>query len=69
MRLTAAESDLVFPDEPASSFIVRTCLSNSGEITLITLGALTNIAQVPSAAPGSAAARRARPHHALSTQG
>ncbi len=40
------ESDTFFGSEPASEYIYRTCAEKSGQINLITLGPLTNIAQV-----------------------
>jgi inosine-uridine nucleoside N-ribohydrolase len=47
MRPALVETDTQFSDEPASEFIYRTCSSHSGEINIITLGPLTNIAKVP----------------------
>ena len=38
------ESDTQFGAEAASEFIYKTCKKASGEITLVTLGPLTNIA-------------------------
>ena len=39
-------SDSVFGEESAADFIYRACSEASGEITLVTLGPLTNLAQV-----------------------
>ena len=42
--LDGSESDEPFSDEHAVDFIVRTVLANPGEITLLAIGPLTNIA-------------------------
>ena len=57
MRPPLEDSDSVFPDEPASEFIYRTCAARSGEINLITLGPLTNIAKVHRPDPALASHR------------
>jgi hypothetical protein len=38
------DADLVFGDETASEFIYKTCKKASGQITLVSLGPLTNLA-------------------------
>ena len=45
MRPPLEDSDSVFAEEPASDFIYRTSVARTGEINLITLGPLTNIAK------------------------